>query len=370
VRIVDDAAVGPYERVVHAVDEPSGLRAVVAVHSTALGPAVGGTRFHPYSDGASAVIDVLRLAEGMTLKAAAAGLSLGGGKAVIVGDPARLRSPGLWRAYARVLDHVGGDYYTAEDVGTTVADMAVLRAHTPQVLGVADEGEGWDGDPSPFTARGVAAAMRAAWEADTGAPTLAGALVTVQGVGKVGGALARLLAAEGARLRLSDLDEDRAGALAVELGAEAAAPSTALTAPCDILAPCAMGGVLSPVTVAGLRCRWVIGSANNQLSEDAVAGLLAERGIGYVPDFVANAGGLICVGEQLEGWEAERVAEAVDRIGETVAELIDAAEVGGDSLLAAARRRAQARLAGGSTALLGLDRSRGGRPSAGLAAAR
>jgi len=343
-RIVDDAAVGPYERVVHAVDEESGLRAVVAVHSTALGPAVGGTRFHPYASEASAVVDVLRLAEGMTLKAAAAGLALGGGKAVIVGDPRR-RGPGLWRAYARVLDHLGGAYYTAEDVGTTVADMAALRAHTPQVLGVSEPGCGWDGDPSPFTARGVAAAMRAAWEADTGRPTLEGALVTVQGAGKVGGTLARRLAAEGARLRVSDLDVGRAAALAALTGAEVVAPAAALEADCDILAPCALGGVLTPAGVAGLRCRWVIGAANNQLSDDAVAGLLAERGIGYVPDFVANAGGLIRVGAQLDCWEPVRVTEAVDRIGETVAELIDAVDGGGDTLLAAARRRALARLA-------------------------
>ncbi len=343
-RIVDDAAVGPYERVVHAADDGSGLRAVVAVHSTALGPAVGGTRFHPYASDASAVIDVLRLAEGMTLKAAAAGLALGGGKAVIIGDPARLGSPALWRAYAWVLDHLAPDYFTAEDVGTTPADMAALRALTPQVLGVAEPGSGWDGDPSPYTARGVAAAMRAAWEAETGRSSLAGVRVTVQGVGKVGGALARLLAAEGARLRLSDLDAGRAAALAAELGAATVPADEVLADPCDILAPCAMGGVLSPATVDLLRCRWVVGSANNQLSDDAVAGLLAERGIGYVPDFVANAGGLICVAEQLEGWDAGRVCEAAARIGETVGELIDGAGGGGDTLLTAARRRAQARL--------------------------
>ena len=344
-RVEDDAAVGPYERVVHAVDDDSGLRAVVAIRSTALGPAVGGTRFHPYASDASAMIDALRLAEGMTLKAAAAGLALGGGKAVIVGDPSRLRSPALWRAYAQVLDHVGDGYYTAEDVGTTPADMAALRRLTTQVLGVAEPGSGWDGDPSPYTARGVVAAMRAVWEAETGLPSLAGARVTVQGVGKVGGVLARLLAAEGALLRLGDLDAARAGALAAELGAETVPAEAALADPCDILAPCAMGGVLTPAGVAGLRCRWVIGAANNQLSDDAVAGLLAERGIGYVPDFVANAGGLIRVGAQLDCWEPVRVTEAVDRIGETVAELIDAVDGGGDTLLAAARRRALARLA-------------------------
>jgi glutamate dehydrogenase/leucine dehydrogenase len=184
-RIIDDAAIGPYERVVHAIDEACGLNAIVAIHSTVLGPAVGGTRFLPYPSPASAAIDVLRLAEGMTLKAAAAGLDVGGGKAVIVVDPAQLRCPALWRAYAEVVDVLGGAYHAAEDVGTTVADMAALRAHTPHVLGLADPDAGHDGDPSPFTARGVLAAMRAAWVEETGTRSLEGVRVVVQGVGKV-----------------------------------------------------------------------------------------------------------------------------------------------------------------------------------------
>ena len=344
-RIVEDAAVGPYERVVHAEDPRSGLRTIVAVHSTALGPAVGGTRFHPYASDACATIDVLRLAEGMSLKAAAAGLPIGGGKAVIVGDPARLRSPALWRAYAQVLDLLGGSYHTAEDVGTTVADMAALRVHTPYVLGLPDAAGRWDGDPSPYTARGVLTAMRAAWADETGAPTVAGARVVVQGAGKVGSALARMLVAEGARVRVSDLRAEWSVALAARIGAGALDPATALFQPCDILAPCAMGGVLTRESAERLRCRWVVGSANNQLSEDAVAEALRDRGIGYVPDFVANAGGLICVAQQLEGWDAGRVGAAVDRIGDVVRELIDGAHADGGTLLTAAHRRASERLA-------------------------
>jgi len=345
VRIIDDAAVGPYERVVHAEDPRSGLRAIVAVHSTTLGPAVGGTRFHPYSSEACAAIDALRLAEGMTLKAAAAGLPLGGGKAVIVGDPARLGSPELWRAYAEVVDLFGGRYHTAEDVGTTVADMAALRAHTPYVLGLPCASAGWDGDPSPYTARGVQAAMRAAWEEETGAPTLAGARVVVQGAGKVGAALARLLVAEGAHVLVGDVRAEWSIALAARIGAGAVDAATALSHPCDILAPCAMGGVLTHESAGRLRCRWVVGSANNQLSDDSVAEALRERGIGYVPDFVANAGGLICVAQQLEGWDASRVDAAVDRIGDAARDLIDAAHAAGGTLLAAAHRRAAERLA-------------------------
>ena len=216
-RVIDDASVGCYERVVHAVDEASGLRAIVAVHSTALGPAVGGTRFLPYRSEASATLDALRLAEAMTLKAAAAGLALGGGKAVIVGDPARLAGPALWRAYAEVIDLLGGSYYTAEDVGTSVADMLAVRRWTPYALGAVD--------PSPTTARGVLAAVRAVWEAETGADDLDGVSVVVQGAGKVGGALARLLAEAGARVSVSDVDAARAAALAAEIGAGLVPPA-------------------------------------------------------------------------------------------------------------------------------------------------
>lgn len=335
-RVIDDAAVGCYERVVHAVDEASGLRAIVAIHSTALGPAVGGTRFLPYPSEASATLDALRLAEGMTLKAAAAGLALGGGKAVIVGDPARLAGPALWRAYAAVVDLLGGSYYTAEDVGTGVADMLAVRRHTPYVLGAVD--------PSPMTARGVLAAVRAVWEAETGTDALDGVSVVVQGAGKVGGALARLLVQAGARVVVSDIHPARAAALAAEIGATPVPAADALSQRCDVLAPCALGGVLTPASVATLRCRWVVGSANNQLSCDEVADRLAERDIGYVPDFVANAGGLVSVGEELVDWDAESVAVAVDRIGDVVRELIETARAEGGTPLAAAMQRARERL--------------------------
>ena len=343
-RIVDDAAVGPYERVVHAEDAASGLRTIVAVHSTALGPAAGGTRFHPYASAASAVIDALRLAEGMTMKAAVAGLPLGGGKAVIVGDPREAARPRLWEAYARVIDHLGGSYLAAEDVGTGVADMVELRRHTPHVIGLP-QGPDWDGDPSPFTARGVAAAMRAAWAEETGADSLAGVRVVVVGVGKVGGRLARLLAAEGAEVAVSDVDAARSRDVARDVAGRILDPAAALAAPCDILAPCALGGVLTPASAAALRCRWVVGAANNQLSEDAVADLLARRHVGYVPDFVANGGGVISIAEAMAGGTAESAADAVDRIAETVTELIEAAAASGGTLLAAARRRAASRLA-------------------------
>ena len=339
-----DAAVGPYERVVWATDRASGLRAVIAVHCTRLGPAVGGTRFFPYADEATAVIDVLRLAEGMTLKAAAAGLDLGGGKGVIIGDPCEACTPALLHAYAEVVDSLGGIYYTAEDVGTTTADMDRLRAWTPYVLGTSAAGGGC-GDPSPFTARGVVAAMRAGWAAETGAPTLAGVRVLIQGAGKVGGGVAELLAGEGATVLVSDVSRGRIAALVAALGITAVAPERALSVPCDVLAPCALGGVLSPESVPELRCRLVCGSANNQLSADEVTGLLAERGISYVPDFIANAGGLMAVADQIdEGFRAERVAARVEGIGDVVADLFDQARADGVTALDAAHRRADQRL--------------------------
>lgn len=339
-----DAAIGPYERVLWAVDPASGLRALVAVHSTALGPAVGGVRLYPYPDEASAVLDALRLAEGMTMKAAVAGLPVGGGKSVILGDPGRGLSLSALRAFARVVERLGGAYYAAEDVGTTLADMEALRTRTPYVLGVG-RALGGGGDPSPFTARGVVAAMRAAWEHSTGAASLDGTHVVVQGVGKVGAEVARRAAGDGARVRVADAAPERARRVAAATGGRAVPAAGVLSEPCDILAPCAMGGVLDAATVDALRCRWVVGAANNQLVSDDVAEWLADRDVGYVPDFVANAGGIISVADELGGWDRERVTAGVEGIGETVRELLAEAAAGACTPLAVARARAGERLA-------------------------
>jgi leucine dehydrogenase len=339
-----DAAVGPFERVIWATDDDSGLRAIAAVHNTALGPALGGTRFYPYADEASAVIDVLRLADGMTLKSAAAGLDVGGGKAVIIGDPTQPKTDALLRAYARVLDLFQGSFFTGEDVGTTVEDMERLRKHTPHVLGVSER-MGGGGDPSPFTAQGLVAAMRAAWEAETGRSSLAGAHIVIQGVGKVGAGVAERTASEGALVAVCDMAPGRGEALAERLGVGLVPTDVALAMPCDILAPCAMGGVISRHTVPALGCRWIVGAANNQLTDDGVADMLADRGIGYVPDFVANAGGVISVAQERHGWERGRVAAAVEGVGDTVRDLIEESRVEGETTLTCARRLAAERIA-------------------------
>lgn len=343
-RIVD-SAVGPYERVVWASDPVSGLQTIIAVHSTALGAAVGGCRFYPYPDQATATLDALRLAEGMTLKSAAAGLDLGGGKAVIIGDPSTHKTPELLTAFAQVLDLLDGDYYTAEDVGTSTADMDFLRTLTPYALGVSED-RGGAGDPSPYTARGVVAAMRAAWQISSGQPTLTGVRVAIQGAGgKVGGGVARLLAAEGAVLLLSDVATDRVTTLAQEAGGVVIPPDRILSTECEILAPCAMGGVLDDRTVPQLACRMVCGAANNQLADDDASVALQARGIDYVPDFVANAGGIIAIAEERGGFDPSHAAALADGIGDAVRAIIDESQHEGESALVTARRRAARRLA-------------------------
>ena len=338
-----DESVGPYERVVWARDPATGLRAIVAIHSTVLGPAVGGCRFFPYPDDGTAMIDVLRLADVMTFKAAAAGLDLGGGKSVIVGDPTSDKTPQLLAAFAEVLEMLDGCYYTAEDVGTSTDDMDFLQGLTPYALGVSGE-RGGCGDPSPYTARGVVAAMRAGWEATSGQASLDGVRVVVQGAGKVGAEVARLAAAEGAEVGVSDVVVSRAQELAREIGARAVDTDAAVTADCDILSPCALGGVLHDESVPLLRCRMICGAANNQLESDEASAMLLARDIDYVPDFIANAGGLIAVAEERNGFDAGRALVRADGIGDTVRELIDEAHAEGESALGVARRRATRRL--------------------------
>jgi leucine dehydrogenase len=343
-RVVDES-VGPYERVVWAHDEVCGLQAIVAVHSTVLGPAVGGCRFYPYPDQATAMMDVLRLAEGMTFKSAAAGLDLGGGKAVIVGDPRTDKTPELLTAFARVLDLLEGEYYTAEDVGTSTADMDVLRGLTPYALGVSPR-NGGSGDPSPYTARGVVAAMRAGWEASTGIRSLEGVRISIQGgAGKVGSSVARLTAAEGAIVLLSDIDADRVARVAAETGGTVIGPDQALRVDCNIVSPCAMGGVLNESSVPELRCRLVCGAANNQLESDDASALLTARHIDYVPDFIANAGGIIAIAEERDGFDPDHAMALADGIGDTVRDIVEEARADDASALSVARRRAERRLA-------------------------
>jgi glutamate dehydrogenase/leucine dehydrogenase len=335
-----------YEQVVFCHDRGSGLRAIVAVHSTRLGPALGGTRFYPYASEAEGLEDVLRLAKGMTYKAAAAGLDLGGGKAVIFGDPSRDKTEALLRAYARHVDNLGGRYLTAEDVGTTQDDMDVVRKETRFVTGVSRE-LGGSGDPSAATGYGVLWAMKAVAQRLWGDTSLLGRHVAVAGAGKVGRALLGHLAEEGARLTVADVDAGAVEWAVGRFGAEVVAVEKIHAVDCDIYAPCAMGGVLSASTIPELRCAAVVGSANNQLADAASAGLLARAGVLYAPDFVANAGGLINIADELApgGYHPDLAQAAVRRIFDTVTSVLHVAEVDGVTTAEAADRRAEHRIA-------------------------
>jgi leucine dehydrogenase len=307
-----------HEQVMLVADPSSRLRAVIAIHSTALGPSLGGIRFWHYDHDADGIRDALRLAEAMTWKAAVAGLDQGGGKAVVfVADVDVPRRPELLRALGRAIDTLGGRYLAAEDVGATTRDMDLIATVTPWVTGVS-EADGGSGDPSPVTALGVVHAMRAVVRARDGADaTLAGRRVAIQGAGKVGGHLAHLVAEAGASVVVADVNDDRAQAVAASCGGRVVGPDDILGVDCDVLAPCAMGGVFNEATVEALRCSAVCGAANNQLDDPSIDVRLAARGVMYVPDFVAGAGGIINIAEEFHGYSRARALERTARIEDT-----------------------------------------------------
>ena len=323
-------------------DRRTTLRAVIAIHSTRLGPSLGGTRFHPYASEDAAVEDVLRLAKGMTYKSAVAGLDLGGGKAVILGDP-RARTEAMLRAYGRFVDSLGGRYITAEDVGTTQADMDLILRETPYVTGVS-QSLGGSGDPSAATAQGVLYAMKAVAAHLWGATTLEGRTVVVSGVGKVGYHLVRHLVEERAVVTASDVVPAAVERAATDFGVDVVPPEKAHATDCDIFSPCALGGVLSPVTIPELRCVAVVGCANNQLLDRECAGMLDEAGILYAPDYVVNAGGIINVAEELKGYDRDRADGEIRRIFDTTATVLATAAAEGTSTVVAADRMAERRL--------------------------
>lgn len=343
-RVFAAADEGGHEQILFARDGESGLKAIIAVHSTVLGPALGGTRFYPYESEEDALADALRLSRAMTRKNAAAGLDFGGGKGVIIGDPRTLKSERLLRAYGRAIESLGGRYFTAEDVGTTIADMETIARETRYVTGGARD-TGGSGDPSPTTARGLLAAMRGAARFLWGGPALAGRHVAIQGVGKVGGAFARLLAAAGVRLTVADVNREAVEALAQELGAGIVAPDEVHATECDVFAPCALGGALNAGTVPELRCAAVLGSANNQLASDHLAEDLAARDILYVPDFIVNAGGVVNLAEEVgREYLRERANRRVDGIETTVIDLLARAREAGVTPLDEAIARADRRI--------------------------
>lgn len=320
--VFDEVARGGHEQVIHAYDQVSGLRAIIAVHSTALGPALGGTRFFPYGTEEDALVDVLRLSKGMTYKAAAAGLDLGGGKAVIIGDPATDKSERLLRAYGRIVDSLRGRYITAEDVGTTTTDIDIIRRETRWALGYS-VAEGGAGDPSPVTSRGLFAAARAVSGFLWGDPDLAGRRFAVQGVGKVGSAFVQLLVEARAEVIVADAFEGAVKQAVDNYGVKGVDVEDIHTVDCDFYSPCALGGGLNESTIPRLNCQAVVGSANNQLAADEDADRIADRGIVYAPDFVVNAGGLINVYDELHGYSKMRAMHRVDSIFEATQAILE-----------------------------------------------
>jgi leucine dehydrogenase len=330
-----------HEKVVLWSDPSSSYRGIIAVHSTALGPAVGGTRFWHYPSDEEASLDALRLSRGMTYKSALAGLPFGGGKAVIIGDNRTPHRESIFRAHGRFVESFGGCYITAEDVGTTPADMEYVRLETRHVAGLA----GGSGNPSPVTAYGVLRAMQAAAKHRWGSDDLKGVRVAVQGCGSTGYHLARELHARGARLVVADVDAARAESAAREFGAAVVAPDEIVGVEADVFSPCALGGVINDRTLTRLKAGVVTGSANNQLGEERHGDALEELGITYVPDYLANAGGLVNGCRELLGWDVAETTQKVRAIYDTTLVVLGLAKAAGIAAHRMADRLAEARLA-------------------------
>ena len=320
---IREKSVPGYERVLLGSDEAAGYEGIIAVHSTALGPAMGGTRYWSYKTEDDAITDVLRLARGMTYKNALAGLPFGGGKSIVIRDGTAANREQLFRAHGQLVNSLAGKYITAEDVGTSPADMEYILKETTYVGGL----QGRSGDPSPHTARGVFRAMQAAAKHKWGSDDLAGKTVAIQGCGHVGYFLAGELARVGAKLIVTDVDPAKVKHVVDDHGASGVAPDEIYSATADIFAPCALGGVLNDQTIPQLKTTLVVGAANNQLLEPRHGDLLQQRGVLYAPDYAANAGGVIngC-SRELMGWDVAKTLAKTDAIYDTLINIFAMAE--------------------------------------------
>jgi leucine dehydrogenase len=331
-----------HEQVVTCYDKASGYRGIIAIHDTTLGPALGGTRFWNYASEEEAYFDVLRLSRGMTYKNAVAGLNLGGGKAVIIGDPTTANRELIFRAHGRFVESLGGRYVTAEDVGTSPADMDYVQMETAYVAGLATK----SGDPSPVTAHGVFRSIEASAQWRWGSSSLAGRTIVVQGVGHVGYYLCKELHAAGARLVVSDIRKEKVDQVVKEFGARATTDAGVFAEKGDIFAPCALGAIINDETIPQLTVEIICGGANNQLLDPKKHGeALARRNVLYAPDFVANAGGVINVYSELAGWSHERAMRKADAIFDTVLGVYEIARDQGIQTWQAADTLAERRLA-------------------------
>ncbi|MFP4623406.1 MAG: Glu/Leu/Phe/Val family dehydrogenase [Gemmatimonadota bacterium] len=329
-----------HEQVVFSYDPASGYKGIIAIHNTTLGPALGGTRFWNYDTDEEAITDALRLARGMTYKSAAAGLNLGGGKSVIIGNPRTKRREMIFRAHGRFVESLKGRYITAEDVGTSVEDMDYVHMETEYVVGLA----GRSGDPSPVTAYGTYRGIKAAAKAKYGSDDLDGVSVAVQGTGHVGYFLCEDLAAEGAKLIVTDIDDERVKRVVDEFGATPVKPDEIYGVEAQVFAPCALGAVVNDETLPQFKFDIIAGAANNQLAEERHGQELKDRGILYAPDYVINAGGVINVYGELNGWSLDRSKRKAGEIYDTLEQLFELAEAEGLPTSQAADRIAERRI--------------------------
>lgn len=334
---------GGHEKVVFCHNKDVGLKAIIAIHNTHLGPALGGTRMWNYKNEQEALVDVLRLSAGMTYKASAAGLNLGGGKAVIIGDPKKDKTEGLFRAFGTFVNSLGGQYITAEDVGTSVKDMEYVFSETPYVTGIP-EALGGSGDPSPYTAYGVLMAIKASAKTKFDRDNLEGLKIAVQGLGNVGKNLVKYLVEEKAQVIVADIDSSRVEKICKEYGVENMDPNEIVTVKCDIFAPCALGAIINDETINRLQCQVVAGGANNVLARAEHGEVLEKKSILYAPDFVANAGGLMNVYVELEGYSKERAFEKVEAVYDNIMNVYKMAKEENLSTAAAALKFAEKRI--------------------------
>jgi leucine dehydrogenase len=333
-----------HEQVVYCYDHETGLKAIVAIHNTVLGPALGGTRMWLYKSESEALNDVLRLSRGMTYKAAISGLNLGGGKAVIIGDSRKDKSEALFRKFGRFVENLNGKYITAEDVGTSTKDMEYVRMETTHVTGLP-ESMGGGGDPSPVTAYGVYMGMKASAKEMWGSDSLSGRKVAVQGVGHVGENLVKLLTKENAKVYISDINEGQLKHVASEYKAEIVSSDLVYDLDVDIYAPCALGATLNSENIARLKCSIVSGAANNQLADELIhAQMLIDKGILYAPDFLINAGGLINVYSELQGYNRDSALRATEHIYKVTQDIFRKSKEENISTAVAAKQMAEKRI--------------------------
>ena len=341
-KLFDTLAEMGHEQVMMCSDPSVGYRGILVIHSTKLGPALGGTRFWQYATDEEAITDALRLSRGMTYKNAVAGLHLGGGKSIIIGDNRTKDREKIFRAHGRFVESLGGRYITAEDVGTNTKDMDYVHMETGHVAGLA----GKSGDPSPVTAHGVFRAVQASANRKWGSDSLEGKTVSIQGCGSVGSYLAKELHGAGAKLVVSDIDSTRAAKVVKMTGAKIVEGDAIFSVDADIFSPCALGGIINDTTIPKLKVQVVAGGANNQLLEERHGDELQRRGILYTPDYVANAGGVINVYGEVAGWDAQRALDKADDIYDTVLRVFDIAESQHIPTYEAADRLAEQQLAG------------------------